>query len=95
MDKIFKIGLLVMGLGYLAYLFGVGANVDTANSKATTTNEQVTNQVGRYELRQTGNLVSIMDTTNADIYMSSDINEWKKFNTITGKASIVKIVLSE
>ena len=70
MDKIFKIGLLVLGFGYLSYLFGVGAKIDTAN-------EHVTNQVGRYHLHTAGNSIGILDTTNAKLYvLAGEKTEW-------------------
>jgi hypothetical protein len=59
MNTIFKIGLLVLGFGYLAYLLGVGTNIDTANA-------QDTNQIGRYSVSMTEDGIAVLDTTNAD-----------------------------
>ncbi len=87
MDKLFKIGLLVLGFGFLAYFFGVGSNVDTADAYGT-------NQVGRYRFHFGGGVVNVMDTTNADVYLltnQNDIGRWAKFNPITGKKSIISI----
>jgi|TARA_Y100000294_G_scaffold60019_1_gene56788 hypothetical protein len=70
MDK-FKIGLLVLGFGYLVYLFCPMAN-----------------QAGRYSFRQTGSSISVLDTTNADVYYfggSGGKGTLVKFNARTGK----------
>lgn len=77
MDKIFKIGVLVLGSLYLAYLFC-----------------PVANQVGRYSYHKSGDLISIMDTTNADVYMlvGQDKGGWIKANPRTGKSGMVEIV---
>jgi hypothetical protein len=75
MDKIFKIGILVLGFGYLAYLFGVGANIDTANA-------QDTNQIGRYNVSMTAKGIAVIDTTNADVYVSNG-NKKKLINLVT------------
>ncbi len=64
MDKIFKIGLLVLGFGYLAYLFGVGANIDTVNAQAY-------RQVGQYRFFSTATGIGVIDTTNADLYIAT------------------------
>ena len=66
MDKIFKIGLLVLGFSYLAYLFC-----------------PVANQVGRYQFRQLAGSVSVLDTTNADVYyLNTDTGKWARRNPI-------------
>ncbi len=64
MDKIFKIGLLVLGFGYLAYLFGVGSNIDTANAQAY-------RQVGQYRVFATRTGIGVIDTVNADLYIDT------------------------
>ena len=76
-DKIFKIGLLVFGFSYLAYLFC-----------------PITNQTGRYSFRQTGKSISVLDTTNADVYyLVGDAKGGRmKLNPRTGKTGTVEIV---
>ena len=67
MDKIFKIGLLVLGFGYLAYLFGVGSNADTAHAQAY-------RQTGQYQVftARTGiGGIGVIDTVNADLYIET------------------------
>ncbi len=64
MDKIFKIGILVLGFGYLAYLFGVGANIDTADAHGT-------NQTGRYSFTMNTSGIGVLDTTNGDLYLAT------------------------
>jgi len=71
-DKIFKIGLLVLGFLYLAYLFC-----------------PISNQVGRYQFHKSGKSISVLDTTNADLYLLSNDNAWVSLNPKTGKVGAV------
>ncbi len=74
MDKIFKIGLLVLGFSYSAYLFC-----------------PISNQIGRYSFHASEQSISILDTTNADLYYLADKDKWAIFNPSTGKARPVDI----
>jgi uncharacterized membrane protein YczE len=74
-DKIFKIGLLVLGVGYLVYLFC-----------------PVSNQAGRYSIQEMGDRMSIIDTTNANVYVTKNLLDWTMINPITSKANNIEIL---
>ena len=73
-NKIFKIGLLVLGFGYLAYMYCPH-----------------TDQAGRYSYLQNGTVISVFDTTNADVYLlvGKDKGGWLKSNPLTGKKELI------
>jgi len=67
MDKIFKIGLLVLGFLYLAYLFCPVANQVGRYEFNTVANVSL----------------SVLDTATADLYLMSKENKWMRMNPIT------------
>ena len=81
MNKIFKIGLLVLGFGYLAYLYGVEPSIGTADAQVTTTNVPITNPVGRYSFHKLGSTVAVFDNTKAKLYY-----------LLTGEADVHSVV---
>jgi hypothetical protein len=74
MDKIFKIGLLVLGFLYLAHLFC-----------------PISNQAGRYNLRVSGNEISLFDTATADWYIHDNKQKkWIRANIKKGNSEILE-----
>ncbi len=79
-NKIFKIGLLVLGFGYLAYLFGT-------STTPTATASNIGSYIGRYKLQRVDHTFFVIDTTGANLYTSVYENEkwgeWNKTNPVS------------